>query len=212
MNTECYYQFFFTLLLAYFLGSIPTGYIIGKLKGLDITKEGSGNIGMANVFRTLGPKYGALVLILDALKGFIPTYISIKLDFTILFVLIVGITSILGHIFTVFLKFKGGKGVATSLGVVLAISPTLAISSFLVWLITVIVTRYSSLGSILASIWATLIIILYQFNLINFNLMNVRIENKAYLTVFCSIICVFILYKHRENIKRIINNTENRLF
>ncbi|MCS7244434.1 MAG: glycerol-3-phosphate 1-O-acyltransferase PlsY [Candidatus Calescibacterium sp.] len=212
MNIECYYQFFFTLLLAYFLGSIPTGYIIGKFKGLDITKEGSGNIGMANVFRTLGPKYGALVLILDALKGFIPTYISIKLDFTTLFVLLVGITSILGHIFTVFLKFKGGKGVATSLGVVLAISPILAISSFLVWLTTVIITRYSSLGSILASIWATIIIILYQFNLINFNLINVNIENKTYLTVFCSIICIFILYKHRENIKRIINNTENRLF
>lgn len=209
---EQYYQFISTLLLAYLIGSIPTGYIIGKIRGVDITKVGSGNIGMANVFRTLGPQYGIIVLIIDTLKGFIPTFISIKLQFPIFFVLFTGITAILGHIFTVFLNFKGGKGVATSLGVILAISPIIAISSLLVWLITVITIRYSSLGSIFASISALLIVILYQINLININLLNVEIPDKTYLTIFTSVLCLFIIYKHRDNIKRIVEGKENKLF
>ncbi|MFN3995138.1 MAG: glycerol-3-phosphate acyltransferase [bacterium] len=111
------------IILAYLIGSIPTGYIIGKLKRVDITKTGSGNIGMANVFRTLGFKYAIIVLIIDTIKGFIPTFLAIKLNLNVLAVLVTGLSAILGHIFTIFLKFKGGKGVATSLGVILAISP-----------------------------------------------------------------------------------------
>ncbi|MCS7165424.1 MAG: glycerol-3-phosphate 1-O-acyltransferase PlsY [Candidatus Calescibacterium sp.] len=212
MNLECYYQFFFTLLLAYFLGSFPTGYIIAKLKGIDITKIGSGNIGMANVFRTLGPSYGIIVLLIDTLKGFLPTFIAIKMNFPALFVLVVGITAIMGHIFTIFLRFKGGKGVATSLGVILAISPILALSCFIVWFLTVIITRYSSLGSILAALSATIITFLYQFNIFNLNLLNIQLENKLHLTIFCTSIFIFILYLHRENIRRIIKGTENKIF
>lgn len=197
---------------SYLIGSIPTGYIIGKLKGIDITKTGSGNIGMANVFRTLGFKYAIIVLIIDMLKGFIPTFLAIKLNLNTLAVLTIGLSAILGHIFTIFLKFKGGKGVATSLGVILAISPFIAISSFLVWLTLVITTRYSSLGSITASLWATLIVILYHLNIINFEIFKINFQNKNFLTIFTIILTIFIIFKHKENINRILKGQENKLF
>ncbi len=197
--------------ISYIIGSFPTGYVIAKSKGIDITKQGSGNIGMANVFRSLGFKYGIIVLIIDALKGFIPTMIAIKINLNTLWILLAGLAAILGHIFTIFLKFKGGKGVATSLGVILAISPLLAISSFIVWLLTVIITRYSSLGSILASIWALIIVILYWNNLINIQLINIQID-KNYLALFTLLLSIFIIFKHKENIKRILKGQENKLF
>lgn len=197
---------------AYLVGSIPTGYIIGKIKSVDITKEGSGNIGMANVFRILGFKYAIIVLLIDILKGFIPTFIAIKMGFKTITVLLVGLFAVLGHIFTIFLKFKGGKGVATSLGVILAISPFIGISSFLVWFLTVMISRYSSLGSIFASLWALTIVLLYQFNTLNFQIFNIHFERKFLITIFTFFLCFFIIYKHKDNIKRIMKNQENKMF
>ncbi|MEN3015339.1 MAG: glycerol-3-phosphate 1-O-acyltransferase PlsY [bacterium] len=207
-----YLLILFVTILSYLLGSIPTGYIIGKLKGIDITKQGSGNIGMANVFRTLGPIYGITVLLLDASKGFIPTFIAIELNFPLLVILLVGIFSILGHIFSIFLGFKGGKGVATAAGMFLAISPILTLSSFLVWLTTVLLTRYSSLGSILACLWACFLVLLYQFELIKISLLTFYTAQKAYFCVFVILISIFIIFKHRDNIVRIIKNQEKKLF
>jgi len=202
---------FLLIIFSYIIGSIPTGYIIAKTKGIDITKTGSGNIGMANVMRTLGVRYGILVLILDSLKGFIPTFIAIKLNLSTTLILLVALVSILGHIFTIFLKFKGGKGVATALGTIFAISPITATTSLIVWIITVIITRYSSLGSILGSITALILVILYQVNLINIQLFNIK-TSKTYITIFTFLVCLFIIYKHKDNLKRIIQGKENKLF
>ncbi|RMD46341.1 MAG: glycerol-3-phosphate 1-O-acyltransferase [Aquificota bacterium] len=185
------------LVFTYLLASIPFGYVIGKLFGKDITKEGSGNIGATNVTRTIGKKAGILVLILDMLKGFIPVFYSIKLfspDYR--FVGVVALTAVLGHCFSVFMKFKGGKGVATGIGVLLAVSPKVAFIVILIWLGTFLVSGYVSLASILA---ASLSWVIYVF-----------LEGNIYITFAILIASFIIVMKHSSNIERLLNGTESR--
>ena len=178
------------------LASIPFGYVVGKLFGKDITKEGSGNIGATNVTRTIGKKAGILVLILDLLKGFIPVYYAKYLFFDTKYIAIVAVTAVVGHCFSIFMKFKGGKGVATGFGVLIAISGKVALITFLVWLGTFLVSGYVSLASIMSASLSWIII----FHLVG----------DLYLTKAVLLSSILIVFKHSSNIERLINGTESR--
>ncbi len=183
------------ILLTYLIASIPFGFIVGKLSGKDITKEGSGNIGATNVARTIGKKAGVIVLLLDALKGFIPVYIS-KLYFDDQFVAVIAIVAIIGHCYSIFMKFKGGKGVATGLGVLLALSPKVALIVITLWLGIFLTTGYVSLASVISAFMSWI-------------MMN-YVEANYYYTIAALISSVIIVYKHSSNIERLIKGTENR--
>jgi glycerol-3-phosphate acyltransferase PlsY len=189
---------FYYFLFCYLIGSIPVGYIICRIfKNIDIRKFGSGNIGATNVYRVCGLKLGLPVLILDILKGFIPVYIGKILKFSNPLILIGGILSILGHSFSIFLKGKGGKGVSTSFGVVIGLFPLPAFFSFVLWLIVVFLTKYVSLASISGAL-------LLPFSVYIFT-------RDIFLSSIGILIFLFILYTHRENIKRLLNKKENRI-
>ena len=189
---------FYYFLFCYLIGAIPFGYLICKIfKNIDIRKFGSGNIGATNVYRVCGLKLGLPVLILDILKGFIPVYIGKILKFSNPLILIGGILSILGHSFSIFLKGKGGKGVSTSFGVVIGLFPLPAFFSFVLWLIVVFLTKYVSLASISGAL-------LLPFSVYIFT-------RDIFLSSIGILIFLFILYTHRENIKRLLNKKENRI-
>jgi glycerol-3-phosphate acyltransferase PlsY len=183
------------LIITYLLGSIPFGLIISKLFGKDIRKEGSGNIGATNVTRVLGKKAGLLVLILDMLKGFLPIYIA-KYIFDTKLVSLLAIASVVGHCFSIFLKFKGGKGVATAIGVLLALSSKTASIIIMFWLGVFLVSGYVSLASMLSASISWVII--------NF------IENNIYYTYAVFIIGLIIILKHKDNLDRLLKGTEYR--
>jgi glycerol-3-phosphate acyltransferase PlsY len=204
--------FLILLLISYLLGSIPFGYIVSKMKGVDITKVGSKNIGMANVFRNVGPVYGLIVLFLDAFKGFLPTFIAINYKLLDYQVLMIGLASIIGHSFSVFLRFKGGKGVATSFGVFLAISPIISVIGLIIWIISVLITRYSSLGSILAAFVVFVISSSYLIFNFNFNIFMSEYKGSKIFLISLIIVSFIILAKHRDNFIRIIQGKENKLF
>jgi glycerol-3-phosphate acyltransferase PlsY len=204
--------FLILLLISYLLGSVPFGYIVSKMKGVDITKVGSKNIGMANVFRNVGPVYGVIVLFLDAFKGFLPTFMAINYKLLDYQVLMIGLASIIGHSFSVFLRFKGGKGVATSFGVFLAISPIISVIGLIIWIISVLITRYSSLGSILAAFVVFVISSSYLIFNFNFNIFMSEYKGSKIFLISLIIVSFIILAKHRDNFIRIIQGKENKLF
>lgn len=189
-------NFYLYIIGTYLIASIPFGYIIGKLFGKDITKEGSGNIGATNVTRTIGKKAGILVLILDLSKGFLPVYYAKYLFWDTKLIAIIALTAVIGHCFSIFMKFKGGKGVATGFGVLIALSGKVAFITFLIWLGTFLVSGYVSLASIIASSFSW-IIIYYLIGDLNIT-----------IAVFISSLIIFI--KHSKNIDRLINGTEHR--
>jgi glycerol-3-phosphate acyltransferase PlsY len=194
-------RYFIAFCVGFFAGAIPFGYLIAKIRGVNIRKEGSGNIGFSNVFRIVGKGEGLLVLALDVAKGLIPVLCMGKyLGFT--FGLIAGISAMLGHMFTPFLKFRGGKGVATGLGVFIGLAPFSALFTFVVWLIVVISTRYISLGSIVAACVLPLFIYFSRY--------MVRDEYNLYLVVFTIFVCLLVIILHRSNIKRLIHRKERK--
>ncbi len=185
-------------LLSFIIGSIPSGYLIARSKGIDIRKHGSGNIGATNVFRTLGKKEGALTLLLDLLKG----TISVLLAMGILRDIhqapyIAALGAVLGHDFSVFLRFKGGKGVATTYGATLPIAFYASFSGMIVWIAVLLLTKYSSLAALVSFSLSVLVCFLLY-----------HIEQTHYLFLF---LWGLMLWKHRENIKRIYQKKENRL-
>ena len=190
------------LVLPYFLGAIPTGYIIVKSrKNIDIRTVGSGNIGATNVKRVLGMKWFVIVLILDALKGFVPVFVlgsvfGAKFPWV---PVVAGIAAVLGHTFTIFLKFKGGKGVATALGVFLALSPAATITAFIVFTVTVLFFRYISAGSVLAALLLPVFVLNYGEG---------GFWNLVQITSI--LVAAFVIYKHKDNIKRLIDGTESK--
>jgi len=194
-----------TLIAAYILGSIPTSYIMGKLiKGIDIRDFGSGNVGATNALRILGTKIGVFTLIIDIGKGFLAVNIAriIIPEPTDLIIITTGLFAIIGHIFTIFLKFKGGKGVATSAGVFIALVPVPITIALLVFIITVWLSKFVSLGSILAAL--TLFISELVINIRN---SFTQIE----ILVFTFIVALFIIIRHKANIQRLINGNENKI-
>ena len=191
--------FYFFIFLSYLLGSIPFGLLISKLNGIDIRLHGSKNIGATNVFRVLGKKYGLITFFLDALKGFIPTFFfpiflnTNNLDINTIF----GLLAIIGHTFPLFLKFKGGKGVATSAGMLIGVVPLILLIGLFIWIILFLIYRFVSLASIISSI---IIAILVWFN-------N---ESSIYINFLITLMSLMIILLHRGNIKRLINGTENK--
>ena len=184
----------FIIIISYFLGSIPFGYILTKffLKK-DIRDIGSGNIGATNALRTGNKLIGYSTLTLDILKAIIPV-IFVKVYF-IEYLYIASLCVFLGHVFPVWLKFKGGKGVATYVGILCCLDIYLGISFGLIWIVTFILFRYSSLSSLLGSI---------SIPIINFLIFNGEV------IFFFIIIFVLIFYTHRENIKRLLNRSESK--
>lgn len=188
------------LLLSYLCGAIPFGYIIAKVfKHVDVRTIGSGNVGATNVYRTISKPLGVLTLILDILKGFVPVYCTMLLNPDSSWLIIsVAFITIIGHIFTVFLNFNGGKGVATGCGVFLALNPLAILICVLVFVLFLVLFRYVSLASIMAAV--TLPISLYFLNSI------------PEIVIFASIISVLVVVRHMSNIKRLLNGTENKIY
>ena len=197
--------------ISYLMGSIPTSIIAGKLlKGIDIRKEGSGNAGATNVFRVLGWKAGLVVLLIDMLKGWIPTvYVSqLGMDsglgwHAINYQIIAGISAMFGHIWTIFASFKGGKGVGTGAGMIIGLAPVPVLVCIIVFIVTVWLTRFVSLGSILASITFMAVVFVQKFALNQ----PVPIE----LLVFSLFIPVLIIFTHRANVQRLLKGEENKI-
>ncbi len=189
------------LVTGYLLGGIPFGYLIARLRGVNIKTVGSGNIGFSNVFRSVGKWEGVVVLIGDIAKGLVPVLIF-KYAYGIHYGLIAGIAAMLGHIFTPFLKFKGGKGVATGLGVFIGLAPFSALFTLLVWIVVVTVTRYVSLGSITAAVALPLFIYFSRY--------LVRDEYHFALEIVTILVCVLVIVMHRTNIKRLIRREEHK--
>lgn len=229
-------------LLAFLLGSIPFGLFIARLKGIDIRQHGSGNIGATNVLRVIGKKYGITCLLLDALKGFIPVVIALNLvqlagrkagipvpaldAFALhlpaaqqltgqLVHVLTGLAAILGHNYSPWVGFKGGKGIATSAGVLLALMPAAVVLLIGVWLLVFATTRYVSVASIAAA--AALPVLTHvgaRFHHVNNDkslptLWEAGTWNKP-LFVFSVIIAALAIWKHRANIQRLMNGTEHR--
>jgi glycerol-3-phosphate acyltransferase PlsY len=182
-------------LIGYLSSSIPYGFIIAKIKGKDIRNFGSGNIGATNVFR-FDKKLGVITGILDILKSFVPTFLALKFsDFFI--ASITGLLGILGHAFTPFLRFKGGKSVSCTFGAYLALSPLQFLISFIFFIILLFLTKIASISSILSIFLLSLLIFIFKFPL--------------YFKILTFFIFLLILFLHRENIKRIIKGEEKRL-
>jgi len=196
------YQTIGLLILSFLIGGIPTGYIAVKLKEKkDIRTLGSGNIGFTNVLRVSGLWTSILVLIIDVVKAFLTIYFFSYLTNNLeLYKFIFGILMIAGNLFSPYLKFKGGKGVATGLGVAIAISPFGVIVAVAAFLLVVLLTRYVSLASITAAFFFMVTNILLYIK-----------SGNIYRLSFSIILIIAVILSHRENIKRLINGTENRI-
>jgi glycerol-3-phosphate acyltransferase PlsY len=192
--------------LSYLAGSIPTAYIAGYLvKGVDIRTIGSGNVGASNAMRLLGKKWGIVILLIDATKGLVPVLLVQHSFFASdaaveRYAMLSALSAIVGHVFPVWLKFRGGKGVATGLGVMTALIPLAVAVALPVFIVVVAVSRYISLGSIVAAL-----VLPAAF------FIDHRLADSAELFGFVCIACIFVIYKHKANIKRIVAGEENRL-
>ncbi|MBS1242368.1 MAG: glycerol-3-phosphate acyltransferase [Nitrospirae bacterium] len=187
------------LLGAYLVGAIPFGLLFGKaLGGVDVRAVGSGNIGATNVLRVAGKKAAILTLVADCLKGLFPVLLAARLFSSELISVLSGVAAILGHNFPVYLRFKGGKGVATSFGVVLAVAPGTGLVCLIAWAATAVFWKYSSLSALIA------------FTLYPIVTFAVHGESKpqGFLSLF---VFGMIYYRHRENIKRLIAGTESKI-
>ncbi|WP_405758817.1 glycerol-3-phosphate 1-O-acyltransferase PlsY [Anaerovibrio slackiae] len=184
--------------ISYLLGSIPNGLILGKaIWGVDLRQHGSKNIGATNAWRTIGKAGGISIFALDFLKGAVSAYLGLHLGGSELAGVLCGILAIAGHSWSVFLSFKGGKGVATGLGVIAALMPMVTLIVFAVWFAIVYFTGYVSLGSIVG---AALVPILTLF----FGL-------HTEFLILGLIAAVFIIYRHKSNIERLLNGTESKI-
>ena len=186
------------LLGAFLLGSIPFGRLIGQwVAGIDITRRGSGNIGATNVARVIGLKWGILTLILDGLKGFLPLFLfALVFPQSEVILALTGLSALLGHQYSVYLRFRGGKGFATALGVYLALSPAACLVSLLVFLITVYGWRYISVGSMVSSCVMPLILLVFG-------------ESSELISVTL-VMAVLICINHRDNLYRLARGQERK--
>jgi glycerol-3-phosphate acyltransferase PlsY len=197
------------LLGSYLLGSIPFGYLAGRLAGTDIRRAGSGNVGATNVVRVLGKQYGYPVFVLDVLKGFWAVKISILVapgrppewNSPEIFGILSAMCSVLGHLYPPWLKFEGGKGVATSAGALLALTPVAALTGAVIWIIVFWLTRYVSLASVTAAVVLPVIILLVSW----------QDQNKVKPLFYCSAcVAAVVIWRHRSNLSRLIRGTEPR--
>jgi len=207
------------IILSYLIGSIPTSIIISKAaKGIDIREHGSGNAGGTNVMRVLGWKQGVLVILLDALKGVLAVIVVARLhygsmpfenatpfdDFTLVQI-IAGISAVIGHIWTVFAGFKGGKGIATALGMLLMIVTVDMLIAIGVFILVVTFSRYVSLASLAGAVAVPLALIVRE------NVFNVDIPNYNTLLPFLIFVALLVIFTHRKNVIRLLNGNENKI-
>ena len=195
------------IVIAYLIGSVPTALIISRrFFGVDIRDYGSGNMGATNTFRVLGSRYGTIVMILDMMKGmaavmlynFLPYYFHNELERTN-FMIGLGLSAVIGHIFPVFAGFRGGKGVATLFGMILAVQPIVAVSCVGVFILALYLTRYVSLSSILAALCLP-ICVLWIWN-----------EHEVMYRVFAILVAALVVFTHQKNIGRILRGVESRI-
>lgn len=213
------YIFLSILLLSYLVGSIPTSIVISKMvRGIDIREHGSGNAGGTNVFRVLGWKFGVLTILLDALKGVLAVVLIARLhygtipftnltpfdDFTLIQIF-AGLAAVIGHIWTIFAGFKGGKGIATAMGFLVSIITIDLLLAIAVFVIVVSVSRYISLGSLVAAFSIPLIMFVRE------NIFNVDIQGYGVILPFVICLALLVLYTHRGNVTRLINGKENKI-
>ena len=198
---------FLLIIIAYCIGSIPTALLVSKkFFGVDIREYGSGNMGATNTFRVLGPKYGTVVMFFDILKGMVavglynllPHYLQNEWDRTNLMVGL-GLAAVLGHVFPIFAQFRGGKGVATLFGMILAVQPVIAGSCVLVFLLVLFLTRYVSLSSILAGL-SLPVCVLWIWN-----------DDVIVYRIFAVLVAGLIILTHQKNIIKILNGNESRV-
>ena len=199
-----------TALGAYLLGSIPFGFLVAKAKGIDIRSVGSGNIGATNAMRVLGKPAGIFVLLMDAAKGFVATVYMAPLvhgwiapdvaekSLGLNLFVFAGVCAVLGHNYTCWLKFKGGKGIATTAGVYLALAPWAVLVALVVFILAVLLTKYASVGSIAAAIALPITV-------------WVMTPNNLFLCLVTTALGFLAVWKHKGNIQRLMAGTENRL-
>lgn len=206
------------ILLSYLVGSLPTALIVGKFaKGVDLRHHGSGNMGSTNAFRVFGWKLGLLVQVIDIAKGLAATLLISKLfygslpfenrtpfqDMTIVQI-IAGLSAVVGHVWTIFANFKGGKGINTAAGVLLSLAPVDATISIGVFILVLVSSGYVSLGSITAAFAFPLVMFLRE------NVLDVNVNGYHTMIYFSLAVCLFLVYNHRSNIKRLMYGEENR--
>jgi acyl phosphate:glycerol-3-phosphate acyltransferase len=190
-------EVYLLVFVAYLLGSVPTGYILGSLAGVDVRKAGSGNVGATNVARVAGKRHGIFTLIADTAKGFIPIVTALNLGLPPIATAFVGIAAFLGHLYPVFLRFQGGKGVATALGVFLGLAPWATLILLLVFAAVLLMTRFVSLSSMVAAASAPIVLWLSLY--------------PPILSGMSLFIAAMIVLRHRGNIQRLRSGTEPRL-
>jgi len=196
-------------IVSYLLGAVPFGLLVAKMHGVDIRSKGSGNIGATNVFRVVGKGWGIFTFVLDALKGFIPAFVFPMIASRLLaqasdagnlggeWGVLFGLAAIIGHTFPVYLKFKGGKGVATSAGMLLGVAPLAVGIGFVCWVVCMVLSRYVSLSSIVAAIAVAIVV-------------WVQGDKGLVVNIALALLAALVVWLHRANIKRLINGTENR--
>lgn len=187
---------FLIVLLSYLIGSFPTGPLLARLKGKDLRKAGSGNIGATNVYRVLGRGMAAVTLMGDTGKGLLPVLLAKSLDLDTLWISAVGLSAFLGHLYPVYLRFSGGKGVATAWGVFLGLDLRVALITLALWIIVFAITRISSLSALCG----TLALAVATWFL----------TDDRYFITLALLISLFMYYRHRGNIKRLIEGREER--
>ena len=194
------------ILGAYLIGGIPFGFLIGKLRGIDVRTVGSKNIGATNVFRTVGKKWGLLAFFCDVMKGLVPTLVAKMLYAETMPVMpiLVGITCVAGHMLTPYMKFKGGKGVATAFGALIALMPATVGIAFAIFALTFACSHYISLGSCVAAT-ALAVMVWIPF-------LDHAGYNDLPLCILVTLIAAFIVWKHRSNIGRLVRGEENKIY
>ena len=196
-----------SLAAAYIAGSVPFGFLIGKMRGVDVRTVGSKNIGATNVYRTVGRKWGLLAFACDFLKGFLPTLAALHLAGEAgcrHLPLAVGLATVAGHMFTCFMRFKGGKGIATGFGMLVALLPGLVLAAFAVFAATVWISHYISLGSCLAAAFLSVAVWL--------PVPGSPGPGNIPLSATVTAVGVLAIWKHRANIARLRAGTENRIY
>ncbi|MBQ2629733.1 MAG: glycerol-3-phosphate 1-O-acyltransferase PlsY [Kiritimatiellae bacterium] len=183
---------------AYLVGSVPFGYLIGRMRGVDVRTVGSKNIGATNVYRTVGKGWGLLAFLCDFLKGLLPTLAALRWSGDANLPVLVGLACVVGHTLTVFMRFRGGKGVATAFGMMIALAPLPTLAAFGVFVVTVWLSHYISLGSMLAAVTLGSVVWL--------------VPASPLLRGVATAIAVFVVVKHRSNIVRLAKGCENKIY
>lgn len=218
-----YVETFLYIVFCYLAGAVPFGYLAGRLNGVDLREHGSRNIGATNAMRVLGRKWGIPVFLLDFVKGYAPVFLWLHVVCAYLYgegtpegywwhwggAVLAGLAAVLGHTYTCFLGLKGGKGVATTAGVLLALSPFVWVVSMASWVVVLWLTRYVSLASIAAGV-IMVVTALYEFGY--FAVSGWCWRPEFFVVVLLVFICVLVILKHRGNLERVVQGVEPKVF